>query len=65
MAIKKMFKPRENRNEPRFSKDRFLMSERYSEREKDVLSILLEDGQTYTTEEAEQQIQQFMTRRVK
>lgn len=41
------------------------MSERYSEREKDVLSILLEDGQTYTTEEAEQQIQQFMTRRVK
>lgn len=65
MAIKKMFKPRENRNEPRFSKNQFLMSSRYSERDKDVLSILLEEGQTYTPEEAEQQIQQFMTRRVK
>ncbi|RCX22588.1 hypothetical protein DFP94_101168 [Fontibacillus phaseoli] len=65
MAIKKMFKPRESRNDPRFSKAQFLTSSRFSEREKDVLSILLDEGQTYTPEEAEQQIQQFMTRRVK
>lgn len=64
MAIKKMFKPQKTALEPRFAKAQFLTSSRYAGAQKDALSIVLEEGQRYTAEEAERKIQEFNTRRV-
>lgn len=50
--------------EPRFSKEQFLQSNRYSNAQKDVLVALLQDGQTYTHEEVLRQMNAFKSREV-
>lgn len=52
-------------SEPRFSKEQFLQSIRFTNAEKDVLVALLQDGQTYTHNEVQRAIQQFKSREVR
>ncbi|WP_408893508.1 hypothetical protein [Paenibacillus taichungensis] len=51
--------------EPRFSKEQFLQSTMYSNAEKDVFVALLQDGQTYTHEEVQRQMNAFKSREVR
>ncbi|WKL00908.1 hypothetical protein Q0F98_28865 [Paenibacillus amylolyticus] len=51
--------------EPRFSKEQFLKSSRYTNAEKDILIALLQDSQTYTHEEVLRQMNAFKSREVR
>lgn len=48
-----------------FSKAQFLASQAYSGVQKDILSVVLRDGQRYTKAEAEVEINQFKHKGVK
>ncbi|MCM3040747.1 hypothetical protein M3201_13670 [Paenibacillus motobuensis] len=48
-----------------FSKAQFLASQAYSGVQKDILSVVLKDGQRYTKAEAEVEINQFKHKGVK
>lgn len=50
---------------PRYTKAQFLASRQRSGRDKDILSVVLADGQTYTLAEADKALQQFLKGRVK
>lgn len=47
-----------------FTKEQFLRSNRYSGAEKDVLSVILQEEETYSLEQIEQQFTQFIMREV-
>ncbi len=49
---------------PRFTKDQFLRSTRYSGAEKDVLSVILQKEETYSLKQIEEQFTQFIMREV-
>ncbi|MEG0778809.1 MAG: hypothetical protein RSG55_08180 [Oscillospiraceae bacterium] len=49
--------------DPAFSKERILKSQRYAGR-RDLLCALLEDGRTYTTQEVDEIISEFMKGKV-
>ncbi|MDN8592025.1 hypothetical protein Q0V21_25085 [Paenibacillus sp. 11B] len=51
--------------EPRFSKEQFLQSTKYNNAEKDVFMALLQDGQTYTHQEVQRQMNVFKSREVR
>ncbi|MGF6357092.1 hypothetical protein ABIE27_005031 [Paenibacillus sp. 4624] len=51
--------------EPRFSKEQFLQSARFTNAEKDVLVAVLQDGQTYTHGEVQQEMNAFKSREVR
>lgn len=50
--------------EPRFVKEQFLQSARFTNGEKDVLVAVLQDGQTYTHDEVQRELNAFKTREV-
>ncbi|WP_063564825.1 hypothetical protein [Paenibacillus sp. O199] len=52
-------------SDQRFSKEQFLQSTMYSNAEKDVFVALLQDGQTYTHEEVQRQMNAFKSREVR
>ncbi|WP_088549300.1 hypothetical protein [Paenibacillus aquistagni] len=49
---------------PQFTKEQFLRSARYSGAEKDVLSVILQEDETYRLEQIEEQFTQFIMREV-
>lgn len=52
-------------NAARFTKEQFVKSEQWQGVDRDILSIVLEDNQTYTIAQAKQLVEQFMSREVK
>lgn len=50
----------EQKNNPKYSKAQFAESRQLSLIEKDILAAVLLEQQTYTLQEAQQHIQQFM-----
>ncbi|MDH6371761.1 hypothetical protein M2444_003560 [Paenibacillus sp. PastF-3] len=61
----KSIKTVETPTEGSFTKEQFLASAKYSYKDKDVLSALLEPGELYTASEAQQVIDDFMNKEVK
>lgn len=55
----------EKKGAPRFSKQQFLQSRQRTGSDKDILSVVLEEGNTYTIVEAEKLINDFKKRKVK
>lgn len=51
--------------EPRFGKEQFLQSARFTNAEKDVLVAVLQDGQTYTHGEVQREMNAFKSREVR
>lgn len=49
---------------PTFSRPQLIASKQFSGQEKDVLAVVLEDGKTYTLEQAKQALRDFMNRTV-
>ena len=47
---------------PAFSKENLLTFRRYAKR-RDLLSVLLEDGERYTTAQVDEMLETFMTRK--
>ncbi|MEF2964936.1 hypothetical protein V3851_03760 [Paenibacillus sp. M1] len=67
MAAKKTPNPQETpetQNEVRFAKRQFLTSARFTGKQKDVLTIVLDESQRYTATEAERKMNEFITRSV-
>lgn len=66
MAVKKKAPeaPAEKAASPVFSKQNILTFRRYAER-RDLLSVLLEDGKMYTTNQVDDLIGQFMKGKVR
>ncbi|NWL87058.1 hypothetical protein DMN77_05525 [Paenibacillus sp. 79R4] len=60
-----VFQPEETHKGTTFSKAQFLASQAYSGVQKDILSVVLKDGQRYTKAEAEVEINQFKYKGVK
>ncbi|HEY4390343.1 MAG TPA: hypothetical protein VGN02_03240, partial [Paenibacillus sp.] len=60
-----VYQPAETHNATAFSKAQFLASQAYSGVQKDILSVVLEDGQKYSRAEAEEKMNQFKHRGVK
>lgn len=60
-----VFQPEETHKGITFSKAQFLASQAYSGVQKDILSVVLKDGQRYTKAEAEVEINQFKYKGVK
>ncbi|AZS14220.1 hypothetical protein [Paenibacillus lutimineralis] len=60
-----MYQPVEMQTDVAFSKAQFLASQAYSGVQKDILSVVLKDGQRYTKAEAEVEINQFKHKGVK
>jgi hypothetical protein len=50
---------------PEFTKEQYLCSERFTHKQKDILSALLEDGKAYTTEEVDGMMKAFLEKEVK
>jgi hypothetical protein len=50
----------QQKNNPKYSKSQFAESRQLSRMEKDILAAVLLDQQTYTLQEAQEHIQQFM-----
>lgn len=50
---------------PVFTKQQFLASEQFTGSQKDILSALLDDGKTYSNEQAVKMMKDFQTREVK
>jgi len=48
-----------------FAKEQFFISKRFTPIQKDVLQVLLQDGELYTLEQAQQMLEQFSNRMVK
>lgn len=49
---------------PAFNKQQLAQSNRFSNREKDVLSAILEEGKTYTIQQAKDQLTTFLKKEV-
>jgi len=47
-----------------FTKEQLLQSARYSPQEKDILAAILQEGQTYTHEQASRLLAEFRERKV-
>ncbi|MCV4233427.1 hypothetical protein OHJ21_19775 [Virgibacillus sp. LDC1] len=47
-----------------FNKQQLTQSKQFSNREKDVLSAILEEGKTYTVQEAKEQLTTFLKKEV-
>lgn len=60
-----MYQPVEMQTDVAFSKAQFLASQSYSGMQKDILTVVLEDGQRYTRAEAEVKMNQFKHKGVK
>lgn len=60
-----VYQPTETHKATTFSKAQFLASQAYSGVQKDILSVVLKDGQRYTKAEAEVEINQFKHKGVK
>ncbi|GAA0389310.1 hypothetical protein [Paenibacillus motobuensis] len=60
-----VYQPEETHKGTSFSKAQFLASQAYSGMQKDILSVVLKDGQRYTKAEAEVKINQFKHKGVK
>lgn len=63
-----MAKKEEVKQEPiatRFTKDRFLQSRQWQGVDRDILSIVLQDGKKYTITEAKQLVEKFKRGEVK
>lgn len=60
MAEKKPTPESRNAAAPVFTKEKLLTFRRYAKR-RDLLSVLLEEGRSYTTEEADTLLKTFMT----
>lgn len=48
-----------------YTKQQFLAAGSYTPQQKDILSAVLEEGKSYTREEAAREIEEFMKRTVK
>lgn len=55
---------KEEITEERFTKEQIVSSEKYK-KNKDILTAILKQDETYTKEEVENTIQEFLKRRVK
>lgn len=64
MAVKKKAPAAERSAEPVFRKEKILTFQRYNSRA-DLLSVLLEDGKTYTLHQVDDLIANFMKGKVK
>lgn len=60
-----MYQPVEMQTDVAFFKAQFLASQSYSGVQKDILTVVLEDGQRYTRAEAEAKMNQFKHKGVK
>ncbi|WP_194544491.1 hypothetical protein [Paenibacillus sp. JZ16] len=49
---------------PAFNKQQLAQSNQFSNREKDVLSAILEEGKTYTIQQAKDQLTTFLKKEV-
>ncbi|WP_010499647.1 hypothetical protein [Paenibacillus elgii] len=49
---------------PAFTKQQFLESKLFTAQQKDLLNALLQDEETYTTDEVKQQIEQYLKKAV-
>lgn len=49
---------------PAFTKQQFLESKLFTAQQKDLLNALLQDEETYTTDQVEQQIEQYLKKAV-
>lgn len=49
---------------PAFNKQQLVQSNQFSNREKDVLSAILEEGKTYTVQQAKDQLTTFLKKEV-
>lgn len=49
---------------PMFNKHQLAQSNQFSNREKDVLSAILEEGKTYTVQQAKEQLTTFLKKEV-
>ncbi|NEN84366.1 hypothetical protein G3T11_19120 [Paenibacillus elgii] len=49
---------------PAFTKQQFLESKLFTAQQKDLLSALLQDEETYTTDQVKQQIEQYLKKAV-
>lgn len=60
-------KPNETTNKKvnTFTKQQFLHTRQRSNVDKDILSVLMEDDQSYTIAEADKMLEQFKNRKVK
>ncbi|MNZ56788.1 hypothetical protein D3C78_747410 [compost metagenome] len=66
MVFKKKIAPlQDGKIEPSFCKEQFLLSQSFSGIEKDLIAVILEDGQRYTKNEVREEINQFKNRGVK
>lgn len=54
-----------NETQPKFSKEQFLSSKQFTVAQKDILSVLLKDGETYTVDQAKKQVDDFLKKEVK
>ncbi|WP_258959226.1 hypothetical protein [Paenibacillus tyrfis] len=54
----------ENLSLPAFTKQQFLESQLFTAQQKDLLNALLQDEETYTTDEVKQQIEQYLKKAV-
>lgn len=64
MAVRKPAEKSAEKNPPAFTKAQLLESKRYRDR-RDLLNALLQDGETYTAEQADTMITGFMKGKVK
>jgi hypothetical protein len=53
-----------NTNIPSYSKQQFLGSQRFASPQKDVLASLLEDEKSYTAQEVDELLEQFLSKEV-
>jgi hypothetical protein len=51
-------------NVPRFTKNQFLQSRQRSGRDRDILAVVLADGEQYTVSEAERAMENYLKRSV-
>lgn len=49
---------------PRFNKHQLAQSNQFANREKDVLNAILEEGKTYTVQQAKEQLTTFLKKEV-
>ena len=50
---------------PVYSKEQFLKSKQFTAQQKDLLAALLEDRKTYTTDQVNEMLNQFLKKEVK
>lgn len=66
MVFKKKTAPLQiTKSEPGYFREQFLTSQAFSGVEKDMLAVILEDGQRYTKSEVQEEMNTFKNRGVK